>query len=162
MIGKCDKILMIIDNNNKTFGKDYDNMDYEMIRQKRNLGSKFAHHLGIEVVEIGEGYAKAELEVQDYFENMVHSLHGGILYTLADATGGAATTSHGKPMTTVNCDFHYLRAGINVKKLTAIGKMIKDGKKFGIVEVEVFDEKEVLLAKGTYTFYYLENSTETK
>lgn len=160
MIEKYDKILMIIDNSNKKAGRT-DIMDYEAIRQKRNLLSKFAHHLGIEVVELGEGYAKGEVEVQDYFENMVHSLHGGLIYTLADAVGGAATCSHGNPMTTVNCDFHYLRAGINVKKLTAIGKMIKDGKKIGIVEVEVFNEKEVLLAKGTYTFYYLEKNAES-
>ena len=137
-------------------------MDYEKIRQDRNKASKFAYYLGIKMVEIGEGYARGELEVKEEFENMVHSLHGGVLYTLADATGGAATTSHGKPMTTINCDFHYLRAGINVKKLTAIGKMIKDGKRFGVVDVEVFDDHEKLLAKGTFTFYYLDEDKERK
>ena len=135
-------------------------MDYEAIRIQKNRETKFALHHGIQMIEIKERYARGEVEVKEYFENMVHSLHGGILFTLADATGGAATTSHGKVMTTINCDFHYLRAGMNVQKLTAIGKMIKEGKKIGVSEVEVYadkdTEREKLLAKGTFTYYFLD------
>jgi acyl-CoA thioesterase len=131
-------------------------MDYEKVRVERNKATKFANHLGIEMVELREGYARGEVVVQDYFENMVHSLHGGIIYTLADAAGGAATACHGKAMTTINSDFHYLNAGINVKKLIAIGKMVKEGKRIGVVEVEVYNDTEKLLAKGTFTYYFLE------
>jgi acyl-coenzyme A thioesterase PaaI-like protein len=34
--------------------------------------------------------------------------------------------------------------------------MVKEGKRIGVVEVEVYNDTEKLLAKGTFTYYFLE------
>lgn len=127
----------------------------EQIMEYRNKNNSFAILLGIKTVELKAGYARGELEVRKEFENAIHSVHGGCLFTLADTIGGAAAASYGYRMTTVSSDFHYLSAAINVKKLVAEAKEIKHGKNISVYDVEVKDEAGALFAKGVFSYFNL-------
>ena len=100
-------------------------LDYELLRIERNKRNAFAQLVGIKVVAIGKGYARSELEAREELMNPVDSIHGGCLFTLADTTGGAAASSHGEHVTTVDGDIRYLRAGIGVRKVIAEAKELK-------------------------------------
>ena len=49
----------------------------------------FAQHCGVELIEAGEGTAKAKLTLQDYHHNGMGITHGAAIFTLADFTFGA-------------------------------------------------------------------------
>ena len=93
------------------------NMDYEQLRERRNEKNAFGNLVGVKIVEIREGYARTELEVRPELMNPVNSVHGGVLFTMIDITGGSAAVSHGENVTTVDADIRYLRPGIGVNKL---------------------------------------------
>lgn len=52
---------------------------------------KFASYVGIELLEVGDGYAEAQMEITDNHLNGVNILHGGAIFTLADYTFAAAS-----------------------------------------------------------------------
>ena len=88
-------------------------LDYQKIMNYRNGNNPFARHSGITITDMKNGYAKGEMEITEFHKNPIDSVHGGCLYTLADATGGAAAASHGKMLTTLNSSFEFLKPAIH-------------------------------------------------
>ena len=129
-------------------------MDYEKLKSFRNINNNFAKLLVIELTELSNGYAKAEMKVTKELLNPIGSIHGGCLYTIADIAGGAAASSYGIHVTTIDGNFHYLRAGLNTKKLYATATEIKKGKKISV------DQDDVELAVGIFSFMSLGKAIE--
>lgn len=80
---------------------------------ERNEKNTFVRENGIQISELRDGYAKVMMTVSSKHLNPIGSIHGGCLFTVADATAGAAAATCGKPVTTVDTNIHYLRAGMN-------------------------------------------------
>ena len=135
-------------------------MDFEKLKSFRNINNNFAKLLGIELTELSDGYAKATMKVTKDFLNPIGSLHGGCLYTIADIVGGAAASSYGIHVTTIDGNFHYLRAGINTKELSATATEIKKGKKISVYSISVKDQDSVELAVGIFSFMSLGKAIE--
>ena len=125
------------------------------IMEYRNRNNSFSKYLGIRTTEMEPGFARGEMPVKPEFENAVGSVHGGCIFTLADTIGGAAAASHGNRMTTVSSDFHYLSPAIGTSKLYAVAKEIKHGKTISVYDVEILDDREKLIAKGTFSYFNL-------
>lgn len=70
----------------------------------------FAHHTGIECMEVAPGRAVVKMEVRDYHRNSHGTVHGGALFTLADAAFALASNSHGIPAAAINAEISYLAA----------------------------------------------------
>ena len=130
-------------------------LSYDEIRKYRDANNEFTKYMGIVTNALDEGYAEGEMEIKKEHENVVGSLHGGVLFTLADTIGGAAASSRGMMVTTVSSDFHFLTAGMDVKKLYATAKELKHGKKLSVYDVKVCSDQQKLLAYGVFTYYNL-------
>lgn len=127
-------------------------MDYEKLRELRNSTNHFARRLGLTITAIRDGEAEAELPVTSDCLNPGGSVHGGCLFTLADVAGGAAASSCGMHITTVDSSFHFLRAGLQTSHLTGKARAIKRGKRLLVYEVTVYDDQDSLLAQGIFTY----------
>ena len=138
-----DKIDII---NETNFGK--------MIEHRNGLGG-FASDIGIKILSISEGYAKAEINIEKKHLNPGNSVHGGCIFSLADTVGGAAAWSRGNYVVTSSSNINYLNPAIESKRLIGIAKEIKFGKKILVYDVEIWDEKDRLIAKVTNTYYNL-------
>ena len=68
---------------------------------------RFAKYVGIELVEVREGYAVAELIVRDDHLNGVNSVQGGAIFTLADYAFAAASNSYGFITVGINVNISY-------------------------------------------------------
>lgn len=130
-------------------------MDYENIIKTRNHSNAFAKLIGLRITKMSEGYAETELEVTDELKNPINSVHGGVLFTVADVTGGGAAASHGRPATTIDSSFHYLRPGLNTTKLIGKAREMKAGKNILVYDVSVEDQDGVVLAEGIFSFMVL-------
>lgn len=128
---------------------------FEAIRNYRNEHNSFASMLGIEIKEISEGYARGEMNVTSQYTNPQGSVQGGCIYTIADATGGAAASCRGMKIATVDANFHYLRAGLGTTKLVATTRELKSGKKLMTYDVAVADQDGKVLAEGIFTYINL-------
>ena len=63
---------------------------YDMIKQHLSTAIPFASHVGVTLLEIGDGIASAELVQRDEVSNHIQSMHAGAMFTLGEAASGAA------------------------------------------------------------------------
>ena len=68
-------------------------MTFDELREQINRSNEYSSRLGLVVTSIDENGAKAELPVREAYHNPFHTVHGGILFTVADVTGGVAAFS---------------------------------------------------------------------
>ena len=131
-------------------------MDYEKIIKYRNDNNAFAKLIGLKITKLSEGYAETELEVTPELKNPINSVHGGVLFTVADVTGGGAAASHGRQATTIDGSFHYLRPGLNTTKLIGKAREMKAGKNILVYDISVEDQDGIVLAEGIFSFMALD------
>ena len=60
-----------------------------------NSTDRFAKSIGAQLTEVREGYAKAELTVEERHLNGANVCQGGVIYTLADLAFAGVANCHG-------------------------------------------------------------------
>ena len=55
---------------------------------------RLSRHLGIELLDVSTGTARARLEIDDMHRNSLGTVHGGTIFALADTVFAAASNSH--------------------------------------------------------------------
>ena len=73
-------------------------------------GDRFAKYVGIELLEIGEGTARARLVLNDNHLNGIGIAHGGAIFALADLAFAGASNSHGTVAVAINANISYMAA----------------------------------------------------
>lgn len=135
-------------------------MDFEKLRLVRQNKNLFCKKLGISIAEIGLGYAKALKTVEADDVNPIGLPHGGLYFTMADHATGTAMATHGYQAVTLDSTFHFFRSAQVGDTLTAEAREIKYGKTICVFDVNVKDQKDTLLANGTFTFFRMEKELE--
>ena len=81
------------------------------------------------------------------------TLHGGILCDIADAAMGlayASTLGDGESMTAVELKINFLKP-VWRANLRAIGRVVQSGKTLGLLECDIVDENDRLIARAAST-----------
>lgn len=81
-------------------------MDITIENVKNDL---FAKLLGIEIVEVGIGYALLKLQVEEKHLNGIGMVQGGALFTLADYAFGVAANADGSTVVGINANISYFK-----------------------------------------------------
>jgi len=63
--------------------------------EKLNKDDRFANSIGAQLTEVREGFARAELTIEERHLNGAGVCQGGVMYTLADLTFAAVANSRG-------------------------------------------------------------------
>ena len=71
---------------------------------------RFADNVGVELIEIKEGYGKARLVITEEHLNAGNRTQGGALFTLADLALAAAANSHGTLAFSLSSNITFLRS----------------------------------------------------
>ena len=101
---------------------------------------RFAVYNGITIDEVGEGYAKCSMEINENHLNARSNVMGGAIFTLADLCFGAASDGQAVSMTS---DINFLSPGIG-PKLWAEAHLIRGGRTTVFYEVKVMEESRVV------------------
>ena len=115
----------------------------------------FAELLGMRAKSIGDGRARFELAVEAKHLNPHGTLHGGVVYSLADSAMGAALFSQlgpGELCATLEIKMHYLQA-VTGGALAAEAAVVDRTKRIGVMEAKVYGDGDRLVALATGTFY---------
>ena len=127
-------------------------MNFEKFKEYFNEHDLFSLNSGMKLVELGEGYARVELTIEEKSKNFMGSMHGGLLYTMADVAAGASMFFCGKQVVTLSAATDYIKAAFS-GKVIAEGKVIAHGKTLGRCEVEVRGEDGTLYSKSHITMF---------
>ena len=120
-----------------------------------NDDTGYIKNQGFKIEELNKDYVKMSYEVKKDGLNPHDMVHGGVLFGLADTTAGVLVAMHGKKCVTVNGNINYLNP-LKDGKVYAISKCLKEGKRIGYYLVELFDEKDNLIATSNFNMYFLD------
>jgi uncharacterized protein (TIGR00369 family) len=84
--------------------------------------------------------------------------HGGVIASLIDTVGDYALVMLlGRPLPTINFRVDYLRPAINTA-LTIVARVRRAGKSVGVVDIDVYNDAEALVAVGRANYATLEQA----
>lgn len=111
----------------------------------------FSQWLGIEVVEIKEGYSKIKMTLREEMLNGFGVVHGGIAFSLADSAFAFACNNRNNLSMALDTSITFTKATMPGNVLTAEAKELHNGRSTGLYLITVTNEKneQVALFKGT-------------
>jgi uncharacterized protein (TIGR00369 family) len=113
----------------------------------------FYQHIGIEVIEIGDGFVKLVLKYKDCLTHPFGYFHGGVISSLADSAGINAV------MTTLQKDEKALTLEMKInfllpakdREIYAESKVVHRGRKIAVSDVDIKNIEGRLIAKAIVT-----------
>ncbi|MBN1429986.1 MAG: hydroxyphenylacetyl-CoA thioesterase PaaI [Anaerolineae bacterium] len=132
-------------------------MSRDVIFQKLRQ-DPFAQFLGIELLDMRDGYAKTALTVQENMLNAHGTPHGGVVFSLADAAFAAASNSHGQVAVALDVDIHFVTAASLGTRLYAEATEEHLGHRIALYRLAVTTEDGTLIALCHGTVYRKEQS----
>ena len=121
----------------------------------------FIEHLGIRILEKGDGVVRLRLDPRPEFANSWGSMHGGALMTLLDvalASAGRSLDDQCNGALTVEIKVNFIAAALG--PVLAEGRAQRAGRSLIFSEGELRSEDGSLLAKATGTFKLLYPKSE--
>lgn len=125
-------------------------MKPEAIVQKMLLNDAFSQWLGVELVEVHEGFCHLKMTLRQEMTNGFGIAHGGIAYSLADSALAFAANSHGQQAVSIDTNINHFEMLKSGDAIAAIATEESLKNKFGVYRVEIKRGDElVALFKGT-------------
>ncbi len=125
----------------------------------------FSQHLGMELEDVSDGYAKLRLHFKKENSTVGNALHGGAIASLIDTTGAMAAWTTAEIATpryfgsTVGVNVNFLSGAIG-EDVLAEGRILKRGKEIIYTDVRATNEAGKLLAQGTVVYRIVEIDRE--
>lgn len=111
----------------------------------------FSKWLGIQILEVKEGYSKTQMEVREEMINGLGIVHGGVTFSLADSTFAFACNNRNNLSVALDTSINFLKPVHVGDTLIAEAKEIHNGKSTGLYHITVFNQHDHVVAvfKGT-------------
>lgn len=111
----------------------------------------YSQWLGIEIIEVKNGYCKLKMNVRKEMLNGFKITHGGISYSLADTALAFASNTHGKKCISMETSISHIECVQDGDCLTAVSKELSKTEKTALYLITIFNQnkQEVAYFKGT-------------
>lgn len=115
------------------------------------IHDKFSQWLGIEVLNIDEGYSKIRMTVREEMINGFGIVHGGIAFSLADSAFAFACNNRNNLSVALDTSINFTKAVQVGDVLTAEAKETHNGRSTGLYFIIITNQKgeQVAHFKGT-------------
>ena len=131
----------------------------EYVKSQFDVDSGFIKNHDIKLISLTKEEAILEYEIKESGLNPQKIVHGGLIFGLADTTAGALGCTTGKFPLTTNSNINYLRQATGTK-LIAKAKALKVGKNMGYYAVDIFNDKDELIANANVNMFFIEVELE--
>lgn len=130
-------------------------MNLERLKAFINENDTFGKSNSMHLETVREGYAEAVMTVTENSCNAVGTVQGGAIFTLADLAFAGASNSYGDKCVAMTAAVSFIRPGTG-KLLRAAAKEVSRGRRSCVIDVEVKNEEEKLVAKIQITGFFYE------
>lgn len=113
---------------------------------KMNKEANFENYLGVEIVDLDEGFSKLVMKVQNFMLNGHGACQGGAIFSFADTAFAYASNGRNIPTVGYSCDITYIKPALMNDILTATCTEIDLSKRNGLYNVEVKNQKQETIA----------------
>ena len=111
----------------------------------------FSQWMGVEVLEVKEGYSRIKMTIRKEMVNGFGIVHGGLPFSLADSAFAFACNNRNNLSVALDVTITFTKA-VNIgDELTAEAKEIHNGRSTGVYLVSIINQKkeQVAFFKGT-------------
>jgi acyl-CoA thioesterase len=119
--------------------------------KKMMQNDSFSRWMGLEVIEVKEGYSKVRMTIRKEMLNGFGIVHGGLAFSLADSAFAFACNNRNNISVALDVTITFTKA-VNVGDvLTADAKEIHNGRSTGVYIITITNQKneQVAFFKGT-------------
>src|SRR5690606_28765941 len=111
----------------------------------------FSQWLGIELLEIREGYSKIKMTVRPEMINGFGIVHGGVAFSLADSAFAFACNNRNNLSVALDTSINFTKPVHVDDILTAEAREIHNGRSTGLYHINITNQREHVVAvfKGT-------------
>lgn len=123
------------------------------LKEYLNENDMFAKNAGIRIIEIREGYARAQMTVEKKHLNICGVCQGGAIFTLADFAFAAVCDCHGNLTVGLENTISFLHSAQEGDVLTAEAVETLNHHKIPFCEIKVRNQKGELICSMTGLSY---------
>ncbi len=121
----------------------------KLIPYKMLENDAYSQWLGIQILDVKEGYCQLKMQIRKDMLNSMKKAHGGITYALADTAFGFACNTFGKKAVSIESSINHIEALEEGDILIAESDVKSQKNKLGFYIVEIKkDNQLVALFKG--------------
>jgi acyl-CoA thioesterase len=102
----------------------------------------FSQWMGIEVLEIKEGYSRIQMTIRNEMVNGFGIVHGGIPFSMADSAFAFACNNRNNLSVALDVTISFTKAMHIGDVLTAEAKEIHNGRSTGVYSITITNQKE--------------------
>ncbi|MCM3255453.1 hotdog fold thioesterase [Priestia aryabhattai] len=132
---------------------------YEQILQEVK-NDPYAQSLGIQLTEFEAGFAEATLEVQSHMVNAYGTVHGAIIYALADHAFSLACNAYGKTSLGLSTTIQFIESAKPGDKLMARATELKRNYRTGFYRIDILHEQSLIATMDAVSYrkdhYFIE------
>ena len=123
----------------------------QKVVEKMTEHDEFSQWMGVEVLEIKEGYSRIRMIIRKEMLNGFGIVHGGIPFSLADSAFAFACNNRNNLSVALDVTITFTKAVNTGDILTAEAKEVHNGRSTGVYLITVTNQKDehVALFKGT-------------
>ncbi|HEY4675077.1 MAG TPA: hotdog fold thioesterase [Candidatus Bathyarchaeia archaeon] len=104
----------------------------------------FGELLGVQVLDVKDGYVKVSLKITKNHTNFLGATHGGVIFALADCAFAEATNFGNKRAVAVQVSINYLKPSSEGDTLIAEATRVYEGKTFALYSITVSRENTLV------------------
>jgi acyl-CoA thioesterase len=133
--------------------------NYEQI-YKQVKNDPYAQSLGIQLTKFEAGFAEAILEVQDHMVNAYGTVHGAVIYALADHAFSVACNAYGKSSVGLSTTIQFIEAAKPGDRMVARATEVRRNFRTGFYRIEIFHEQNLIATMEAVSYrkdhYFIE------
>jgi len=108
---------------------------------------RFSQWLGIQVIEIREGYSKIQMTIRAEMENGFGIIHGGVTFSMADSAFAYACNNRNQKSVALDTSINFVKAVYVGDILTAEATELHNGRSTGLYQIAIINQKNELVAQ---------------
>ncbi|MFJ7939262.1 PaaI family thioesterase [Peribacillus sp. NPDC096622] len=132
---------------------------YEQIHEQVK-NDPYAKSLGIQLTKFEAGTAEATLEVQSTMVNAYGTVHGAVIYAVADHAFSVACNAYGKTSLGLSTTIQFIESAKPGDKIVARATEVKRNYRTGFYRIDVLHEQNMIATMDAVSYrkdhYFIE------
>ncbi len=104
----------------------------------------YARSLGIQLTQVDAGFAEATLEIKNHMLNAHGTVHGAVIYALADHVFSVACNTYGKTSVGVSTTIQFVEAAELGDQIMARASEVKRTHRTGFYRIDVYHRQNLI------------------
>jgi len=136
----------------------YEKHYQQIFKQVKN--DPYAQSLGIQLTKFEAGFAEAFLEVQSHMVNAYGTVHGAVIYALADHAFSVACNAYGKTSVGLSTTIQFIEAAKPGDRIVARATEVRRNFRTGFYRIDIFHEQSLIATMEAVSYrkdhYFIE------